>query len=97
MPPTFAFGPAGLSDGSPRVQQACVTILSQLLSSPQLASSASEQCVGYDAVMEGVARLLDSAGEWAGAGCTSAGNEQLRCCGMGADVTATAHPSPCCS
>jgi hypothetical protein len=45
------------------VQQACVTILSQLLSSSQLASSASEQCVGYDAVMEGMARLLDSAGK----------------------------------
>lgn len=54
---------SGLNDASPRVQQACVTVLSQLLCSRQLSSSITELCLGSDTVLEGLAGLLDNAAE----------------------------------
>ncbi|EFN50873.1 hypothetical protein CHLNCDRAFT_141668 [Chlorella variabilis] len=54
---------AGLADGSPRVQQACVTILAQLLCSRQLAAGVGELCLGDEAVLEGLNGLLDNAAE----------------------------------
>lgn len=58
--------PAGLVDASPRVQQACVTMLCQLLCSRQLAPAVTELCLGSEAILEGLAGLLDNAGEWSG-------------------------------
>ncbi|KAL4419367.1 hypothetical protein ABPG75_005869, partial [Micractinium tetrahymenae] len=54
---------AGLVDASPRVQQACVTVLCQLLCSPQLSAPVTELCLGSEAILEGLAGLLDNAAE----------------------------------
>lgn len=52
----------GLTDASPRVQQACVTILCQALCHRPLASAVTELCLGSEAVLEGLATLLDNTG-----------------------------------
>ncbi|PSC68021.1 serine threonine-kinase ULK4 isoform B [Micractinium conductrix] len=54
---------AGLTDGSPRVQQAAVTVLCQLLCSRQLAPGVTELCLANEAVLDGLSALLDNAAE----------------------------------
>lgn len=70
--------PAGLVDASPRVQQACVTVLCQLLCSRQLAAAVTEVCLGSEAILEGLAGLLDNAG-----GCGWRGQRTVHRCGGG--------------
>lgn len=41
-------------------------MLCQLLCSRQLAPAVTELCLGSEAILEGLAGLLDNAGEWSG-------------------------------
>ncbi|PRW59606.1 kinase [Chlorella sorokiniana] len=68
LPPLLELGgvellAAGLTDGSPRVQQACVTILCQLLTQRALAGPTTELCLGNELLLEGLASLLDNPAE----------------------------------